>query len=168
MDLNNALLFGISSGLIKTLQAVQNAAARIVVRADRYTRAKPILKKLHWRSVQQRINFHIILLTFKALHGLTATCISESISIKIVSRDLRNNKGLLLMEHIPKHTFGKRAFSDAAPKLWNKLPFAIRNFDNINSFKKNIENSFISVLLSAFEHPMEKALYKLTIININN
>ena len=47
LDLNNALLFGISAGLIETLQTVQNAAAGAVVHADRYTSAKPIPKKLH-------------------------------------------------------------------------------------------------------------------------
>ena len=60
-----------------------------------------ILKKPHWLPIQQRINFKIILLTFKVLDALTATYISELISIKIVSRELRNNKGLLLMEHTP-------------------------------------------------------------------
>ena len=92
--------------------------------------------------------------------------ISEFISIKIVSRELRNNKGLLLMEYTPNSTFGERAFSVAAPKLWNKLPFAIRNIENINRFKKEFKTHFISVLLNAFDHPMEKALYKLTIIII--
>ena len=45
LDLSNALFFGITAGLIKKLQTVQNAAARVVVRADRYTSAKPILRK---------------------------------------------------------------------------------------------------------------------------
>ena len=49
----------------------------------------------------------------------------------------KSNNGLLLMENTPNSTFGERAFSVATPKLWNKLPFAIRNIDNINSFKKN-------------------------------
>ena len=111
------------------------------------------------------INFKIILLTSKAVHGLTATYINKLISIKIVSRDLQNNKGLP-MEHTPNSTFRERAFSVADPKLWNKLPFTIKNIDNINSFKKRIKNLFISVLLSAFDHPMEKALYILTIIII--
>ena len=92
LDLNNALLFGISAGLIKNLQTAQNAAAQIIVHADKYACAKPILKELHWLPIQQRINFKIILLTFKALHGLTATYISELISIKIVSRDFTITK----------------------------------------------------------------------------
>ena len=61
----------------------------------------------------------------KALDGLTATYISELISIKIVSREVRNKKGFVLKEHTPNSTFGERAFSNAASKLWRKLPFAI-------------------------------------------
>ena len=151
------------------LQSVQNAAARVVVRADRYTSVKQILKKTHWLPIQQRINFKIILLTFKALHGLTATYISELISIEIVSRELRNNKSLLLMEHTPNSTFDESAFSVAAPKLWNKLPFYSLLSETLTILivlKKRIKNLFISVLLSAFDHDMEKLLYKLTIIII--
>ena len=70
---------------------------------------------------------------------LTATYISDILSVKIVNRELRNNKGLLVLEHTPNSAFGERAFSVAAPKLWNKLPFAIRNIDNVNRFKKELK-----------------------------
>ena len=64
------------------------------------------------------------------------------------NRALRNNKGSLLMEYTPNSTFGERACSVAAPKLWNKLPFAIRNMNNINRFKMNYKRfKYISVLL---------------------
>ena len=140
LDLNNALLFGISACLIKKLQTVQNSAAGVVVCTDRYARVKPILKKLHWLPLQQRINFKIILLTFKALHGLTAPYISELKPIKIVSRELRNYKSLLLMEDTLNSTFGEIVFSVASPIVWNKLPFAIRNIDNLNRFKKELKS----------------------------
>ena len=69
----------------------------------------------------------------------------------LVLETLRNN-GLLLMEHTSNSTFGKRAFSVAA------MPFAIRNIDNINSLKKELKTC------AFFYHPVEKVLYKLTII----
>ena len=34
------------------------------------------------------------------------------------------------------HSYGDRAFSIAAPVLWNSLPPDIRDIDNINSFKR--------------------------------
>ena len=79
------------------------------------------LKKLHWLPIQQNINFKMILLSFKALRGLTVTYISELLS-KIVSRELRNNNGLLLVGHTPNSTFGERAFSVAAPNYGTSCP----------------------------------------------
>ncbi|EDO30736.1 predicted protein, partial [Nematostella vectensis] len=33
-------------------------------------------------------------------------------------------------------TYGDRAFSIAAPKLWNELPFHLRTIQNPNTFKQ--------------------------------
>ena len=35
-------------------------------------------------------------------------------------------------------TYGDRAFSVAAPKLWNELPLDLRILDTINLFKKHL------------------------------
>ena len=77
LDLNNAILFGLPSKLIQKLQTIQNAAARIVVQASKFTSAKPILEKLHWLPVDKRIEYKIILLAFKAIHGLTASYLKD-------------------------------------------------------------------------------------------
>ena len=70
LDYANALLFGITDVLIDKLQRMQNYAARLVVRCDRRDHITPILKKLHWLPVKQRVTYKIILLTFRALNGL--------------------------------------------------------------------------------------------------
>ena len=36
-------------------------------------------------------------------------------------------------------TYGDRAFSVAAPKLWNELPLDLRSLDTINLFKKHLK-----------------------------
>ena len=36
-------------------------------------------------------------------------------------------------------TYGDRAFSVAAPKLWNELPLDLRSLDAINLFKKHLK-----------------------------
>ena len=36
-------------------------------------------------------------------------------------------------------TYGDRAFSVAAPKLWNELPLNLRSLDTINLFKKHLK-----------------------------
>ena len=92
--------------------------------------------------VKYRIIFKIILITFKAIHGLALAYISEPISVRDTRRyDFRSNDGLLLAPCRGKTltTLGDRSFHAAAPKLWNDLPGSIRNTQSLNKFKKAIK-----------------------------
>ena len=48
-----------------------------------------------------------------------------------------SNKGLMLQapNAITKKTLGDRAFMSAAPKLWNSLPYHVRNEIDFSKFK---------------------------------
>ena len=56
---------------IDKLHRVQNAAASLVARTCKFDNITPILKKLHWLRVKQRIFYKIFLLVFKAQNGIT-------------------------------------------------------------------------------------------------
>jgi len=70
LDYCNALLFGISGGLIQRLQSVQHAAARLVTGASRRDHITPVLRQLLWLPVKQRIDSKLAVLVYKSLHGL--------------------------------------------------------------------------------------------------
>ena len=103
----------------------------------------PLLRALHWLPVAYRIVFKILLLTFKAIHKLAPTYISELVSPKDTGDRyyLRSNNGKLL--NIPPckslSTLGDRSFYMASPKLWNDLPLFIRNISSVNAFKKALK-----------------------------
>ena len=66
-----------------------------------------------WLLVEERIVFKILLLTYKALNNQ--------------ARNLRLSSKCLLKVTISNlKSYGDRAFSVAAPKLWNQLPLNIR------------------------------------------
>jgi len=50
-----SLLYGISDGLLRRLQSVQNAAARLVTGTHRHEHTTPVLRQLHWLPLRQRI-----------------------------------------------------------------------------------------------------------------
>jgi len=52
LDYCNALLYGISGGLIQRLQSVQNAAARRINGASRRDHITPVLGQLHWHACE--------------------------------------------------------------------------------------------------------------------
>jgi len=68
LDYCNALLYGISGGLVQRLQSVQNATARLVTGARRRDLITPVLRQLHWLPVRQRIDFKLAVLVYKSLY----------------------------------------------------------------------------------------------------
>ena len=70
LDNGNCLLNGISDALLKKLQLVQNTAARVLTKTRKYDHITPVLKDLHWLPVRERIQYKILLLTWKSLHDL--------------------------------------------------------------------------------------------------
>ncbi len=77
LDYSNALLSGCSAHSINKLQMVQNAAVRVLTRTRKYDHICPVLSTLHWLPIKQRIDFKILLITYKALNGLAPQYLSE-------------------------------------------------------------------------------------------
>jgi hypothetical protein len=76
----NSLLYGLPNYEIDKLQRVQNIADRLVSRARKYDYITPVLKDLHWLPVVPRINYKILLLVYKTLHGLSPTYLSSLVA----------------------------------------------------------------------------------------
>ena len=93
---NSLLYINVPKNVIKKLQLVQNAAARLITRSKRCDQITPILFGLHWLPVSEQIKFKILLLTFKALHQQSPTYIQDLLTRYLPSRPLRSSSTLSL------------------------------------------------------------------------
>ena len=59
LDNCNSLLVGSPKYLFQKLQRIQNCAARLVAQLPKAARTSPILQKLHWLPVEQRVIFKV-------------------------------------------------------------------------------------------------------------
>ena len=113
----NSLLYGINGYLVSQLQS-QNNAARIVSLRRIYVHITPVPNDLHWLPVEQRINYKIVLLIYKAQHGMASLYLSSPMSPYKSRRSLRSEgKHLLTTPRYHLEGFGKRCFAHAAPSL---------------------------------------------------
>ena len=136
LDYGNGLLYGVPDKLLDKLQRVQNVAARVVVKASRYDHITPILKSLHWLPIRYRTEYKLLLLTFKALHHLAPSYLTDLLQLYHPTRTLRSSSDSLLTARCARlRNYGDRAFCVAAPKLWNDLPLNIRECGSVHSFK---------------------------------
>ena len=91
LDFCNSLLIGLPKCLLKRLQSVQNAAARLVSGSRKYDHISPVLHQLHWLPVDKRITYKILLIVFKCLHNFAPSYLSNLIVKYTPNRALRSS-----------------------------------------------------------------------------
>ena len=146
LDYCNSLLYGAKGYNKSQLQLCQNNAARMLSLRRKFDHITPVLKDLHWLPVEQRIEYKVLLLTYKALHGKAPAYISQLLSLYTPTRPLRSeNKNLLRVPRCRLEGFGRRCFAYAAPSLWNPLPTPVKRASSIDTFKSSLKSYLFNV-----------------------
>ena len=146
LDYCNALYKNLNKYQIDQLQKLQNFAAKVVMSKSLYDHVTPCLIELHWLPVSFRIDFKIAVLSFKCLHDLAPTYLSDLIEEYHPSRNLRSSTQKLLKKKVVKfEKLGKKSFAYSAPQVWNSLPFYLRNETSLEVFKKKLKTFYFEM-----------------------
>lgn len=140
LDYCNSLLYGLPQNSLERLKKVQYTAVRIITTCHIQNNITPHLKSLHWLPIHLRIDYKIILLTFKSLNGLAPEYLRNLLQYRKTSHSLRSeSKKLLDTPRTRTTSYGDRAFSVAAPVLWNALPDDLRHETELSAFKSKLK-----------------------------
>jgi len=147
IDYCNSVFNGISSQLLQRLQAIQNAAVRLITGARRSQHVTPILRQLHWLPIRQRILFKTAVLVYKCRHGMAPSYLSTyciPTSSHDGQRHLRSAVSGQLHVSVPRTTtnYGDRSFAVSSPVVWNSLPAALRL--DMSVFRRRQKTFFMS------------------------
>ena len=83
------------------------------------------------------MNTSTCMLTFKCIRGMASQYLMEMLQQKVVAYGLRSNGEVKNRARPGK--MDERAFTNASPTLWNKLPTDVKNAENITLFKKRLK-----------------------------
>ena len=134
------LYIGLPLCLVQKLQLVQNMVARLVTGTPRGDHITPVLKSLHWLLIHFWAKSNVLVINFKAPHGLGPGYLRNRLPPYNPPRTLRSSgKNLLRSAKTRLAGITQRTFSAAAPRLWNGLPEEIRQLDSLLAFKKAIK-----------------------------
>ena len=153
LDYCNCLLMGTPNSVIQPLQKIQNFTARLVLLTPRHHHSTPLLEKLHWLPISERINYKIACMCFSAINGSGPAYVSKlrCMSTLTASRTLRSSSDTRMLEiqQYKRKTHGFRIFSCFGPHIWNSLPQDLRHCSTLSSFKAKLK----TFLFSQYFHP---------------
>ena len=98
LDYCNALLTGLPACVVKPLQMIQNAAARLVFNQPKRAHVTPLLTELHWLPVAARIKFKSLMLAYRVLAGSAPTYLNALVRANVTPRTLRSSSSSTLVE----------------------------------------------------------------------
>ena len=129
LDYCNVLYDGITDQLMRHLQSIQNAAARLVTRTARREHITPVLRELHWLPVVDRVRFKMATLAYRCLAGSSPSYLSDELKLmsSAATRRLRSSEDRTCCVRRSHSRFGDRSFATSVPRIWNSLPSSLRN-----------------------------------------
>ena len=142
LDYCNALLHGTSVVNIARLQRIHNSAARLILRRPRSDSARPLLQELHWLPGARRVDFKILVLTYKAIHDEAPVYLCELVRPYQPARALRSASSDSLEVKRTRTKAGGGSFAVAAASLWNTLSKFIKTCDTLASLKCRLKTHF--------------------------
>ena len=148
LDYGNSLLVNLPKATLKPLQSMQNYAAKIICKKQKYDSSTEYLYKVHWLPIHYRCIYKLMTIVYKTLDEWEPQYLVNKLSLKTSNKTTRHNttnNKQLIVPFKRKRTQGDRGFSFTGPSYWNQLPNHIKEMENFGKFKTLLKTHFFKL-----------------------
>jgi len=151
LDYGFATFASLPKQLMDRLQSVQNAVSRLIFKACRQDHIQPLLRRLHWLWMPERVSFRLAVLVYCCLYGSAPGYLAsdlQRVSHLNARRRLRSSTtSALVVPRTVHSTIGDRTFPAIAASVWNSLLESVRSSPSLHVFHSRLKNwTFCPVL----------------------
>jgi len=142
LDYGNSVLAGLPVYLVRRLQSVLSAAARLTYHLRRSDHITDALVCIHWLRVPERVQYKIAVLVYKVLHGLAPQYLGPLSYVADLPgrRPLRSaGTNRLAVPPVKLTTVANRAFPVVGPRRWNDLPDDVTSAESLSKFRQRLK-----------------------------
>ena len=148
LDYGCATLAGLPATLLDRLQSELNAAARLIYGRRKYDQVTPLLRKLHWLRVPERITFRLATLAYRCQHNMVphylASQLNQASSVASRRRLHSVSTPELIVPRIPRSTIGDHVFCMTAARAWNTLTPSVQSSESLAIFRRRLKTELFS------------------------
>ena len=136
------LLVVVPAYLVRRLQSLLNASARLIYHLRHSDHITDALVSLHLLRVPERIQYKIAVLTYKVLQGTAPRYLGPLVRVSDLPgrRALRSaSTSRLVVPPFKLSTIGSRTFKVAAARTWNDLPEDVTSSPTLSIFRNRLK-----------------------------
>ena len=141
MDYCNSLFLGIPQYNLDKLQQTLNMSCRVIKQLPKSAHITGYLAELHWLRVGECIKYKVSMLMFKCLHNLAPQYLIDiTIFTYHQELNLRSRNNCVLPTRLSRTTMVHTgSISSMGPQICNSLPVAVKNTNNLDTFKSRLK-----------------------------
>ena len=136
------MLYGLPTSLIRRLQSVQNATARLIFILRRSEHIFPALISFHWLRIPELISFKLAVLTYRAIHGAGPSyfqsCFTRVADMPSRRSLCSSGSDRLHVPIIRRSTVGSRTFTASGAAVWKDLPAHVTAASSLAVFRQRL------------------------------
>ena len=91
LDYGNLFLVNLPKSTLKPLQSIQNYAAKIICKKQKYNSSTEWVYRLHWLPIHYRCIYKRMIIVYKTLNENEPQCLADKLSFKTLDMTTRYN-----------------------------------------------------------------------------